>query len=503
MRNIQSIRILLLLSCVLCITGCSDDEKITLSDNGTPVKFGVASMSYVRTSVGGTKWVTGDKIGIFMIGGGQSLGSGILDGVDNRQYEAAPVSGNEATASFTPVIPAQTIYYPQDGSNVDFVAYYPYKTSLTGYVYPVDVTIQTNPADIDVLYSDNATGYNKNSSTVGLQFNHALSKVNFTLQPGDGMTATDLVNATVAMSNLNRTADLDLADGTLGNLNSSGVVTAYNNNEYAIVIPQTINNTNKLTVTLADNSEFETTLPAAITEFETGKQYNYTVTISKTKIDITIGNITDWTGKDDPAATGTANVVYELGNYYPDPDVDLTKPAEIAKITGIVYWVDSDQKHGRVISVDEVSVKWSSLTESLTGLSSDNGLINMNIIYNLHNTFAQYPAFDWVHSKNPAGTTYSDPSAKGIWYLPAVGEMNKWGSPSFWTQYDLGRAAFNQKLTDIGAPVINDVNNTSSLYWTSSQHSSTNAYPVRMTTGFAITGAGKASSNKTRAILSF
>ncbi|MDR3061749.1 MAG: fimbrillin family protein [Dysgonamonadaceae bacterium] len=61
-------------------------------------------------------------------------------------------SDDDAGGNDIPV--AVRFFYPQDGSKVDFVAYYPYKLLQTNYIYPIDVKTQTTPTDIDILYSN-------------------------------------------------------------------------------------------------------------------------------------------------------------------------------------------------------------------------------------------------------------------------------------------------------------------------------------------------------------
>lgn len=44
------------------------------------------------------------------------------------------------------------IEYPSDESAVDFIAYYPFQPILDNYIYKVDVTNQSKPEEIDLLY---------------------------------------------------------------------------------------------------------------------------------------------------------------------------------------------------------------------------------------------------------------------------------------------------------------------------------------------------------------
>ena len=91
---------------------------------------------------------------------------------------------------------------------------------------PVSVATQTNLSAIDVLYSNNATGLNKASGTANLNFAHKLAKIEFTVKAGNGVA--DVNGLSVAYKNVNTTASLDLATGTLSGAATPKDVTAKN-----------------------------------------------------------------------------------------------------------------------------------------------------------------------------------------------------------------------------------------------------------------------------------
>ncbi len=226
------------------------------------------------------------------------------------------------------------IYYPVDGQPVDFISYYPFNRNITDHIYPVDVSseYQEMPKYIDIVYSDNAKGYTKNSTdSVNLAFSHKLSKLTFTLKEGEG--APDLTDTKIKISNLYRKADFDLSNGQITNLASPGEIGVdYNPRDPTsdptrlslIVIPQKAENS-ILTVTLPNEQDnrYEWKFPPS-TEFMVGYQHPYTITVSKTGIQVSQGDITDWTDTSTEAKVGS----YKIGDYYPDPDVNINDPAE-------------------------------------------------------------------------------------------------------------------------------------------------------------------------------
>lgn len=453
MKQIIRLYTLLVVSCLL-MAGCDSEEDVGGSSNHVAVQFGMGEISRLKTTSGGDQWALNDPIGIFMLKNGQPLNSSnIAEGADNVEYKAQ-ADGN-ATSGFTPVsgIP---IFYPHDGDNVDFIAYYPYKSSLTNYIYPVDVSVQTIPADIDVLYSNNATGYNKNSGMVDLQFNHALSKLSFTLISGTG--SPDLTGAKIEITNLATTANMSLANGTVTATNSGQTLIANTATDglssSAIVIPQTLSGT-KLIVTLADNtSKFEWDFPSN-TEFLTGKNHQYAITVSKTGITVSSSGITIWTGTGDAPTLGTAETLtqYKVGDYYPDP-------ANSSTAIGVVFWLDPaawgyDSSgtptgyFGKIVSLNQQTlIRWGddTIDEQDAGVegvrnSSDGYLGTFNLISkrkDQSNFSTTYSAFYWIYQKN-------NYDVNGIWYMPAIDELT--------TLYHI-KATINPKITSIGGTSV-------------------------------------------------
>lgn len=488
------------LAILLLITGsglffasCNSDEDVGQDPSLVAVQFGSGNIVQTKTTNGGDNWVLNDPVGIFMIKNGQALNSAnIAEGADNIEYKA--LADDNATSGFTPAS-STPIYYPQNGNKVDFIAYYPYKTSLPNYIYPVDVNNQTSPADIDILYAKTANtasgGYNKNSGTVDLQFNHALSKLSFTLISGTG--SPNLTGAKIEIANLFTTANMSLADGTVTATNSRQTLIANTATDglssSAIVIPQTLSGT-KLIVTLADNvSAFEWVFTSA--EFEKEKDHQYTITVSKTGITVNSIGITDWTGAGDAPTPGTAQKGYKVGDYYPDPTAIYQNGVLISgtAAVGVVFWLsnqavgdhpyDKVSEHGKIVGLYERAV--SNLDAS---------------------------CMVWVTNY---GTTYN----AGIgWYIPVFDgndydylycayngmtyETWNTGKPSDLSKNYVKRGWFRTKITDAGGDNITD-----SWYWVSSVNGANNAYSLHFNSGNVEIVGNTLYSYKTRAIKAF
>lgn len=479
MKQIIRLYTLLVASCLL--TGCNSDEDV--GGNATPVSVQFCSgIIQTKTTNGGNQWMLNDPIGIFMLKNGQPLNSGnIAESADNVEYKAQG-AGN-AISGFTPAS-GTPIFYPQNGDNVDFIAYYPYKSSLANYTYPVDVSNQTSPANIDVLYANTANtasgGYNKNSGPVDLRFNHALSKLSFTLISGIGFP--NLTGAKIEITNLATTASLSLANGSVTGTNSGQTLIANTATDglssSAIVIPQTLSGT-KLIVTLADNvSKFEWNFPAN-TEFLARKNHQYVITVNKTGITVSSSGITTWTGTGDPAIPGTAETLtqYKVGDYYP-------APANSSTAIGVVFWLDPDAwgydssgtptgSFGKIVSLNQQnSLQWgdNNIDEQAAGVegirdTSDGYQGTFNLISKRKEQpdfSTTYGAFYWIYQKNAN-------DVNGIWYMPAIDELK--------VLYNI-QGTINPKITSAGGVAVYYY-----YYLSSSEYASNGAYILNMEDG--------------------
>lgn len=229
-----------------------------------------------QTKASGTNWSSGDQIGIFMKQSNQALSSGsIVDGADNINYTT---TGN---SQFTAVNSNETIFYPTDNSPVDFIAYYPYTTTLSGFVYKIDVTDQSNQESIDLLYSDNSKGQTQNNIASELSFTHQLARITFTINKGEGIN--DLSSLNIVFGGLATKAEFNLVDGTLVKDDTSistfkAKVSADGTSAEAIIIPSDATTGRTIKFSLGTASVFTWNIPVT-TKFEKGKKYNYNITL--------------------------------------------------------------------------------------------------------------------------------------------------------------------------------------------------------------------------------
>lgn len=266
----------------------SNDDKSEWNDGSQPINF-TSSIQGLNTRAANAEWTAGDKVGIFMKAANGDLSAATAV----NKLHTTDKNGN-LTASNAD----NALYYPTDGSSVDFVAYYPYVTSLAGTTYKVDVTTQTDQPAIDLLYSDNAKGFAKGaSSKPQLQFAHMLSQIVFNIEKD--ATIPTLNGLKVTFKGMNTKADFTLADGKLGNAGTVADIAANVDVDGAtattIVLPATALNDIKVVFDLNGKS-YTADYPQNV--LDAGRKYVHKVKLSDSNgqpvIVMEAATITDW-----------------------------------------------------------------------------------------------------------------------------------------------------------------------------------------------------------------
>lgn len=271
----------------LVFTACVDnDDKSEWNDGSQPVSF-TSSIKGVKTRAVDTKWTAGDKVGIFMKAAGGELAA--ATGVNKLHT-------TDANGNLTASNAESALYYPTDGSSVDFIAYYPYSTLLTGTTYKVDVVSQTDQPAIDLLYSNNAKGFAKGAAAKPqLQFTHMLSQIVFNIEKDN--TIPTLNGLKVTFKGMNTKADFALADGTLSNAGTPANIVASVNESTVKTIALPAASLSDIKVVFELNGKTYTTdYPQAT--LEAGHKYTHRVKLSDSNgqpvIEMEPAGITDW-----------------------------------------------------------------------------------------------------------------------------------------------------------------------------------------------------------------
>lgn len=277
---------------------------------------GIVFTTAIQSRVSGNTWNANDEVGIYMM----NAGSGIEAATAQNKKYIAQTNGTLTAA------PGNGIYLPESGS-VDFIAYYPYTTSVSGNKLAVNVSDQSNPAAIDLIYSNGTKEVAATTATtISLGFTHQLTKV--TLNVTKDGTIETLNGLGVNIKGISTEGEFNLADGTL-------TATAGTNNKdvamyidaqgttataTAIILPTATTSTDQtslnLTFNLNGQSYTHTISDASIFEKGTNVSFNANLSINNGKPVVTVGNATinNWTEK----PGGDINVDFD-GEGQPQP----------------------------------------------------------------------------------------------------------------------------------------------------------------------------------------
>ena len=288
--NKQSI---LMVAALLLLAGCSNDNEGAATPEGDgrvalEVSSGIESRAYDN------KWESDDAIGIYMLKTGTAT---ISEGAENRRYFTA--DGGSAFTATT----EQTIYFPLDGSKVDFIAYYPYQKNLTNGAFTLDISTQTDLSAIDLMTAGTKTTeaepLDKNHYKVHFKFAHRLTKLELNIGTGRGITPEDLKGLKVEVTKQRTSGSYDPQFETFG-VDSEPVQTVELNTNaggtlaQAILLPTTaadginpIVTRREFLFTLKSTGEvFRWSVPDD-KSFERGDKNIYNITINRSGVEVT------------------------------------------------------------------------------------------------------------------------------------------------------------------------------------------------------------------------
>ena len=290
----------------LALAGCSQESNTPEKENDSRVPVRVSSNIEVSRAVDNA-WEEDDAIGIFM------LNNDAVDTYSNVEYITPETNGAFAPAD-------QVIYLPVDGTARDFVAYYPYQSSMANDIYSIDLTNQADQSAIDFMTSDKANGANskvadidKTSPEVNFRFHHRLSKLRLNIKTGAGFAGdnSELAGMTVKLTNQQTTGTYNVLTGDAVTItpgsNTIELLTAANGQSAeAIVFPSNAYTGMQFEFHVPNHKPYIWELSeSTATKFEEGKSYIYNITINKTEV-IVSSTIENWVDGNGAGETGSA-----------------------------------------------------------------------------------------------------------------------------------------------------------------------------------------------------
>ena len=287
------------------LAACTNDEMTTAPDGKAALKVN-ATIGTADTKASGTQWSAGDQIGI-------STEEGTATYYANVSYEWDG-------GSFT--TPAENAIYFQSPETVTFHAYYPFTGKPGTAVQPLtgvstDATNQTaeNQPLIDFLYASGATA-SKDKPTVsftgGHAFTHRMSQITLTFIEGDDMDLDGSFSYTLGGLKLQGTFDPQTGNATADDVTAAPL--AINLTEVLpaggrytapslILFPQEVTGI-PITVTV-DGQDYSSTLGVKDGKLQSGCNYTWEVTVSKTGLKVGDAEIKGWADVNGDGVTAT------------------------------------------------------------------------------------------------------------------------------------------------------------------------------------------------------
>lgn len=252
------------------LQSCRNDETNIIQNevNQNGITFSSVIDDTQNSRAYDTSWEKNDVIGVFMLA---NSNQSVL--ATNIPYATSKGDGYFVSQH-------SPIYYPEDNSAVDFIAYYPYNENINEYTnYTIDLSNQSKQNAIDLMTAVNLTNRKLESPQGNLQFKHLLAKLVLNLKSTSGSSLKG-INASVSGLQVKGTANL--SNGTITPSGETATFSLHINEDAtqaeAILLPQNLNENLKIKLELNGQSkEIDTKISGNI---EQGNKYIYNVNVN-------------------------------------------------------------------------------------------------------------------------------------------------------------------------------------------------------------------------------
>lgn len=253
------------------LQSCQNDETNIIQNevNNKGITFSSIIDDAQNSRAYDTSWEANDVIGVFMLANSDK----------NVLTTNIPYATSKGDGYF--VSQNSPIYYPEDNSAVDFIAYYPYSETISDDYknYPIDLSNQTKQNAIDLMTAVNLTNRQLASPQGNLQFKHLLAKLVLNLKSTSG---SSLKGIKASISGLKVKGTANLSDGKITSSGEATTFSLFINEEgtqaEAILLPQALSGNLKIKLELNGQSkEIKTEISGNI---ERGSKYIYNVNVN-------------------------------------------------------------------------------------------------------------------------------------------------------------------------------------------------------------------------------
>ena len=267
-NNLSALYIIIFMLLFACNKG---DEQLHHIE-GLSVSFDTSVHDDSQTRVTVNNWDSDDRIGVYAIQN-ESTTTQIttVDYYDNFSFST---TGNGKFYH-----DEEPIYYPKDGSAIDFIAYYPYQPNLVSYNYPIDINNQH-----DFLYSKNLKNASSKNRDNTLIFNRVLSKLSLIVESeADFTVEINGVKTKATFSLANGKFSIDSASIGKLHLTPLDVDNRGLKQIECYLIPTSKERSIVVSFILNNKASYKWTIPHAL---ERGKYYSYKLKFNDASINI-------------------------------------------------------------------------------------------------------------------------------------------------------------------------------------------------------------------------
>ena len=290
----SNFKILTISACALLALGaCSSNSDSPIPSPTPSEKLPLNISTSLASRATDDNFETGDNIGLFVVNHNEDGSAASLKSTGNY------IDNSPYTYQGTWVAQVSN-YWKDNTTHADFYAYYPYIPTLT-HVEAMPWSVNTDQSQLanykagDLLIGK-TLDVKPTEAAVKIEVRHTMSQVIIALAAGNGFTNTSLAAADihVKINNVKTQATANIATGNItATGQESDIVPMAEDHLYkALIIPQTINEGNLITVNV-DGRDFHLTKAANFHAFEAGKRYKFTITLSKTSNGVNV-SITKW-----------------------------------------------------------------------------------------------------------------------------------------------------------------------------------------------------------------
>lgn len=292
------------LICALLAFSCSNEDDSGMLPAGEyPMTFSTSVQQELTRSTVYNAWDGGEEIAI-QIGG------------TVKRYVAEPDHKLYAVRGVDP------FYWQFQAEAKTVTGWFPYNATA-----PANWSVQSDQSDgyqqSDFLYAPATAISFANRETSVLAFYHQTAKVVVNILNAEAATNASNISSVMigyannlALSGNYAAPTGNATQGTWSNLTSSGSIIPqefwgtgnFLRSYSALVIPQDMTGKKLIAVTLTNGNTYYYTPTGTDGILQGGKEYTYSVTITRTGITVSVGDIIGWIGIGDPTTEGEAGV---------------------------------------------------------------------------------------------------------------------------------------------------------------------------------------------------